>query len=163
MSHYDDQSPNGTGKPKATRKTTGGTASQTTAAATTARRKSSRIDSIPSPLYDGDGMFDSGGDQDLAHMSPDIDMDLNRGDLDVAERFDLGETGKSRSSSREGGSLVETLDEIVDPLYLEDPEELISSPPARGKRGSGKRNGQAAGATAHDSQIEVEVLEITVE
>jgi RNA polymerase primary sigma factor len=51
------------------------------------------------------------------------DLDMSTGDLDVTERFDLGDTIHSRSSLRFNDSLVGELDEISDTLGLPDAEE----------------------------------------
>src|SRR6476661_4793774 len=100
-------------------------------------RKASSINR--SSMLDNDGLFDTASEQDLAAFSSGADMQ-GLDDLDVTERFDLGETGRSRTN-RSGDSLVAALDEIYDTLSLTDSELPPTAPPsAKGKRGSKRNN-----------------------
>src|SRR5919197_183434 len=78
-------------------------------------RKSAPVNPIPPSMLDTD--FDT-AEQSLADPSAEMDIQ-GLDDLDVTERFDLGETVK-RSRSRSGDSIVEELDEIFDTLVLDD-------------------------------------------
>ena len=114
-------------------------------------------------MIDGDTMFDAGADQDLASFSSAMDTQ-GLDDLDVTERFDLGENPKSRTVRSSGDSLVEALDEIYDTLALDDGElgpEAPTAPatPAKGKRASSKRNG-ATEPSVVESVLEVEIIEV---
>jgi RNA polymerase primary sigma factor len=81
-------------------------------------------------------------------------------DLDVAERFDLGD-----SLSRHGGSrlgVVDLLEEAFDQLYLQ-PEETLKPATRSTKRergASSKRNGHAAGSEGLEVEIDLEVVEV---
>src|SRR5947207_9351857 len=60
--------------------------------------------------------FETASDADQSLTSSSDDIDLQRDDLDAAEFYDLGDTVKSKSKSRNraGDSIVEELDEIYD-------------------------------------------------
>jgi RNA polymerase primary sigma factor len=114
---------------------------------------------LPANMLDND--FDP-GDQGLADSSAQIDIQ-GIDDMDATERFDLGETVKSKRSRARSGdnSIVEELDEIFDTLVLDDSEVSDNPVPVKGKRGApaGKRNGQTPSADG-DGPGDTEVLEV---
>jgi RNA polymerase primary sigma factor len=88
-------------------------------------------------------------------------------DLDMAERFDLGDTHYSRSGHRSGDSIVEAIDEAYDTLGLPETEDLItkidrvSAAPKRNGRGSplGEVEPVLEEVVETEEILEVEVME----
>ena len=85
-----------------------------------------------------------------------VEMD----DLDVAERFDLGD-----SLSRHGGArlgVVDLLEEAYDQLYLDSEEQLKSTTRSskRERASSSKRNGHATSPDTLEVEIDLEVVEV---
>jgi RNA polymerase primary sigma factor len=81
-------------------------------------------------------------------------------DLDVAERFDLGD-----SLSRHGGSrlgVVDLLEEAYDQLYLDSEEKLkpTTRSSKRDRASSSKRNGHATSSETLEVEIDLEVVEV---
>jgi RNA polymerase primary sigma factor len=166
MSQRDDQPTQGTGKGKPAARKSNGRGGSTTSMATTNGRRSAPVKPL-SPSILEDGLFDPTAEQDLGRFSPDPGIET-MDDLDVTERFDLGDTVKARQGvGRSGESIVEELDEIFDTLVLSDTDDAPESVAPKGKRGAGsKRNGQpvaAAGTAEIEEESEATTLEIEIE
>jgi RNA polymerase primary sigma factor len=167
-SHKDDQpepAPDaGTAKRKPTAHRADGKGTAPKAPTNGNGHKPAPANPLPANMLDND--FDT-GDQGLADNSGRMDIQ-GLDDMDATERFDLGETVKSkRSRARSGDSIVEELDEIFDTLVLDDSEVSDNPVPVKGKRGApaGKRNGQtpsADGAGPGDTEV-LEVISLEVE
>ena len=111
-------------------------------------------DALFDPTPEGDDLSSSADDLDIARLD----------DLDMAERFDLGDTNKSRSiGGRSEGSILELIDEAYDQLALTEDVLADGGTPGKGKRASAKRNGGNGGTApiAPDAaDMEGEVLEV---
>jgi RNA polymerase primary sigma factor len=113
-------------------------------------------------MFRGDRMFDQNGEgDDLSSGREDLDI-AGLDDLDMAERFDLGDTVKSRPhGGRSEGSIIELINETYDQLSLAEEDVLPDGKAgSKGKRSASKRNGQATPA-ASASDGDAELLEVT--
>ncbi len=98
---------------------------------------------------------------DASSYNSDIDVNNSSGsdissvdDLDMAERFDLGDT-RYRGGMRSGDSIVEVIDEAYDTLGLTDEETIVSK--IERTTASSKRNGRSIPAEQANADLEVEV------
>jgi RNA polymerase primary sigma factor len=79
-------------------------------------------------------------------------------DLDVTERFDLGDSLNRHGNSRLG--VVDLLEEAYDQLYLDTEESLKTSGRGTKKERGGKRNGHTPNAGSIEIEVELEVTEV---
>lgn len=79
-------------------------------------------------------------------------------DLDVTERFDLGDT-VSRSTGSRHDSIVDLLDETYDRLSLDDTDVLDKSDKAASRPAASKRNGHKLRVVSNDPETEPEAAE----
>lgn len=111
-------------------------------------------------LLGSDSPFDM-NDDDLSSYKPDPDGELS--DLDLTERFDLGDSGVSRPHGRAAG-IVDALDEIADTLSLSDDElpEDTPAPSPRAKRTAASRRNGSADPAGEEIVVEMQSVEVEV-
>jgi RNA polymerase primary sigma factor len=127
-----------------------------------ARNKRKVAPDKPFVFPDDDQSFDS----DI-EANQKADIDIASDDLDMAERFDLGDTVHARGGRNSESSIVDVIDEAYDSLGLDDGELDQEVTVTRTERitVSPKRNGRSAPANGTSGEVEVtveaeEVLEV---
>jgi RNA polymerase primary sigma factor len=134
------------------------------AEATAPTGKRSRHKAAPSPAPEF--LLDEEQYLDGASAIPD-GLDLPSGksssaaidDLDVTERFDLGDT-LNRGTGTRHDSIVDLLDETYDRLALDDTEVLDKSDTPKARPAASKRNGHKLRVVSNDPEAEPEVAEV---
>jgi RNA polymerase primary sigma factor len=153
--HQDDNSVKGQGRRK--RAATEGSANGTPQASSRNRRKPGAPNLPPFIIVDDAAYLDS-DEENLGASNEKIDIS-SMDDLDMAERFDLGDT-MSRSGGARGDSLVDLLDEAFDTLALDDADG--DSRPGKGDRTLTRTSASISSIDANGIVKRVEIDEIAI-
>ncbi|MDQ5825420.1 MAG: sigma-70 family RNA polymerase sigma factor [Chloroflexota bacterium] len=154
-SHQDDNPVKGQGKRKGAAGE--GSPNGTPQKSARAKRKSGAANLPPFIIVEDVAYLDS-DEENLASSKEKIDISA-MDDLDVTERFDLGDT-MSRSGGTRGESLVELLDEAFDTLALDERDG--ASEPAKSKRSITRTSASITSIDSNGLVAEVEIDEIAI-
>ncbi|MEA2573795.1 MAG: polymerase primary sigma factor [Chloroflexia bacterium] len=153
--HQDDNPVKGQGR----RKSAAGEGSANGTPQKSARtRRKAGAPNLPPFIIVEDSTYLESDEENLAASTEKIDIS-SMDDLDVTERFDLGDT-MSRSGGARGESLVELLDEAFDTLALDEMDG--NTEPAKGKRAVTRTSASITSIDSNGIVAEVEIDEIAI-